>query len=134
MQSRQADLVQAALKGKMNIGNLSISPTGHVFYGVELIGTAVRFEFRCAGPVRSGHLSIRPCECSLAPEALASHLAHNGLSLSIDIYGEFWPNSYVRDGHWFFEAAPGEIVPLNIAAQKPQEEEEHFDACLTGVY
>ena len=118
----------------MNIGNLSISPTGHVFYGVELIGTAVRFDFRCAGPVRSGSLSIRPCESSLEHLALAIHLAHNGISLSVDIYGEFWPNSYIRDDYWYFETSPGESVPLNIAIPKLPIEEEHFDICLTGVY
>ena len=118
----------------MNIGNLSISPTGHVFYGVELIGTVVHFDFRCAGPVRSGNLSIRPCECNLEHLALATHLAHNGISLSVDIFAEFWPNSYVRDGYWYFEASPGDSIPLNIASQKPQEEEDDFDICLTGVY
>jgi hypothetical protein len=117
----------------MNIGNFFISPANQLFHGLELVGAVVRFDFRILGANRSGHLSMRLCESSVAPLELARHFALNGITVSIDVFGEFWPNSYIKADEWYFEGEPGVITYLGIKAQRTYEEEV-FDESLTGVY
>lgn len=117
----------------MNIGNFFISPANQLFHGLELVGAVVRFDFHIIGTNRSGHLSVRLCESSVAPLELARHFALNGITVSIDVFGEFWPNSYIKADEWYFEGEPGVITSLGIKVQRTSEEEA-FDASLTGVY
>lgn len=118
----------------MNIGSFFISPTGQMFHGLELVGSVVKFDFQCSGSARRGHLSLRPCESSMEQEAIAFHMAADGISISIDVYGEFWPSSFKRDGEWYFESSPGVIKSLGLSVHTETAEEDPFDAGLTGVY
>ena len=127
-------LFRSALKGIMNIGNISISQTGHVFFNTKLVGTVARFDFHARLSAQCGHLSLSPCESDEDMQIMAKELATSGISLSLDFYGEFWPNSYVKDGMWHMEIAPGKIVPLDIRANLTEASEENSDDSASSVY
>ena len=118
----------------MNIGDISISQTGCVLFNSEFVGTVARFDFHCTVNSQRGHLSLIPCESSVDAQAMAISLAANGVSLSLDYYDKFWPNSYIRDGMWYMEVAPEDIVCLNIQASLPEQIEDPADDSASGAY
>lgn len=118
----------------MNIGNITISPSGHVFLGLELIGTVIYFRFDCSIDSMSGHMSLRKCESTIEIEEIARHLATHGIALIVDVYGQFWPNSFIKDDEWYIEKNPGEVSLLGVKAKVSKIKAVFPDDSMTGVY
>ena len=115
----------------MQIGRLKIDGEGRVFFDGQNIGCITSMDLHQKRNLRHGNIGIQPNGRDLSFVEISTELAAHGLSTSFDFYGEFWPNSFIRNGQWFAEIPDGKktvVVPLNISAPTPQEPE--YDAVV----
>lgn len=115
----------------MNIGKIKINLDGSVLFNNRHIGSVSALSLHQRPGVRHGNVGIQPSVKDISFTEVATELAAHSLSVTFDFYGEFWSNSFIRDGQWFAEIPDGNktvVVPLNISAPIPEEPE--YDAVV----
>jgi hypothetical protein len=123
----------------MNIGRVIIEMDGSAYFDGDLIGKASRVAISQDLDGRHGSISIFPMDRSVDFMAIARDMALYNLQTTFDFDGEFWPNSYVKEGKWLAEM-PGKdgiivVSDLGVAASGEQEPDEHSgDYTLLGTY
>lgn len=122
----------------MKIGRVSIEEDSSVHLDGILVGKVSRLVIDQDSVGRRGSLSVTPVDSSVDFIPIAREMAMYNLLATFDFDGEFWPNSYTRDGQWYAETSTSAGIvtsELGVSAAIPMEYDEHYGKdTMLGTY
>jgi hypothetical protein len=122
----------------MKIGRISIEADGSAHFDGVLIGKISRLVIDQDALSRRGSISISPVDRSVDFIPIAREMAMHNLLATFDFDGEFWPNSYTREGQWYAETSTSAGIitnELGVSAAIPAEYDEHYGKdTMLGTY